>query len=246
VRVYIDGNLTPQVESDGSESYSCYGWGFPTPPETNPASGYDGLPNNPWCMNRHCIADWYPYDQGIRFGIESGGCNDQYLEHSGSVFYYGHDDASSVKTDEIDIGNKESEKQHSYMAAGAQYASLEASYEGDDDHIIVADTGVYHATEIVFTIAVNSQNNGVLLRRRSDQRFGCQRASIWVDGEQVVERDWYFADRNPIKRWLDDEFAIPARYTAGKSTLSVRMIPKVSGSGKTWNEYRYWVYSLII
>ena len=39
VRIYIDGKRTPQVESDGSESYVCYGWGFPTPPEVHPMEG---------------------------------------------------------------------------------------------------------------------------------------------------------------------------------------------------------------
>ena len=39
VRIYIDGKRTPQVESDGSESYVCYGWGFPTPPEVHPMGG---------------------------------------------------------------------------------------------------------------------------------------------------------------------------------------------------------------
>ena len=52
VRVYIDGKRTPQVESDGSESYVCYGWGFPTPPEVHPMGGYDGLSDNPWSMTR--------------------------------------------------------------------------------------------------------------------------------------------------------------------------------------------------
>jgi hypothetical protein len=245
VRVYIDGSLTPQVESDGSESYSCYGWGFPTPPETNPISGYDGMPNAPWSMNRHCIGDWYPFHQNIRFGIESGGCNDQYLEHSGSVFYYGLDDSSSVMTDEIDIGSNESRKQHSYSAAGAHYAHIEAAYEGDNDHVIIPDAGVYLASEIVFKVSVEPGNSGVVLRRRSDQQHGCQNASVWVNDEQVIERDWYYADKNPIKRWLDDEFAIPFRYTRGKSSLSVRIIPKAINGGITWNEFHYWVYSLL-
>ena len=32
VHVRIDGRRRPVIQSDGSESYSCYGWGFATPP----------------------------------------------------------------------------------------------------------------------------------------------------------------------------------------------------------------------
>jgi hypothetical protein len=245
VRVYIDGNRTPQVESDGSESYCCYGWGFPTPPETNPGSGYDGLPNTPWSMNRHCIGDYYPFHQGIRFGIESGGCNDQYLEHSGAVFYYGLDTASAVQTDEIDIGSEESRKLHNYQAVNVKYVHVEAAYEGDDDHIVIADIGAYSASESTFHIAVCPENSGVLLRRRSDQKNGRQMATVIVDDVQVIERDWYYADKNPVKRWLDDEYAIPAMYTKGKSSLTVRIIPKSIHGKITWNVFHFWAFSLL-
>lgn len=61
VRIHIDGIKTPQVESDGSESYICYGWGFPTPSECNPSGGYDGLSDNPWSMTRLCLGDSYHF-----------------------------------------------------------------------------------------------------------------------------------------------------------------------------------------
>ena len=75
VRVYIDGNRTPKVESDGSESYVCFGWGFSTPPEVHPFGGYDGLKDNPWSMTRLCINDYYPFYRGLEFNIESGEYN---------------------------------------------------------------------------------------------------------------------------------------------------------------------------
>ena len=86
VRIHIDGIKTPQVESDGSESYICYGWGFPTPAECNPSGGYDGLSDNPWSMTRLCLGDSYPFYSQLDFNIESGESNNQYLEHLGDCF----------------------------------------------------------------------------------------------------------------------------------------------------------------
>ena len=80
VRIHFDGLRTPQIESDGSESYSCYGWGFETPKECNPASGYDGHEHKDWSMHRSLPGDWYPFSSCFRFGIESGGCNDLYMD----------------------------------------------------------------------------------------------------------------------------------------------------------------------
>lgn len=88
VRVHIDGVRTPQIESDGSESYVCYGWGFTSPPEYNPSSGYDGRSpaSTDWSMVRFMTGDCYPFLESVRFGIESGEDNRaNYLEHSGAA-----------------------------------------------------------------------------------------------------------------------------------------------------------------
>lgn len=245
VRVYIDGNGTPQVESDGSESWVGYGWGFPTPPEMNPASAYDGLPDNPWSMVRLCAGDWYPFRTELTFGIESGEFNNQYLRHSGLLFYYGVDAPGMALTDELDIGNKSSEGIHRYRTSGSRgNYTLASYYEGREDRVLVQDVG--HETEgwSEFVASVDPNNRGVRLRRRSDQITGRQRALVYVDGTLVKERSWYYADRNPYKRWLEDEFEIPASYTAGKRDLVIRLAYVPCGETRAWNEFYYWVYSI--
>nr|WP_246427693.1 DUF2961 domain-containing protein [Paenibacillus phyllosphaerae] len=245
VRVYIDGNGTPQVESDGSESWVCYGWGFPTPPEMNPASAYDGLPDNPWSMVRMCAGDWYPFRTELVFGIESGEFNNQYIRHSGLLFYYGIDAPGMALTDELDIGNRASEGIHRYRSSGSRGCyTLASYYEGREDQLLVQDVG--HETEgwSEFVISVDPDNRGVRLRRRSDQITGRQRARVYVDGMLVEERDWYAADRNPYKRWLEDEFDIPPQYTAGKRDLVIRLAYVPCGETRAWNEFYYWVYSI--
>ena len=91
---------------------------------------------------------------------------------------------------------------------------------------------------------ISSQNEGVRLRRLSDQNDVRQAARVFVDGEEVTERLWYVADSNPYKRWLEDDFEIPARYTKGKKSLNIRIVPvSMSKEGKnTWNEAEYQVF----
>jgi len=196
-------------------------------------------------MVRLCTGDWYPFQNGIRFGIEAGGNNDQYLEHSGVIFYYGVDEIGMSLTDTLDVGDPDSERVHNYKVAGQTFeGSLESYYEGDDDHILVKDHGRAFGGYSEFTVRINPENSGVRLRRRSDQCRGRQKANVYVDGVLVKERTWYFADKNPYKRWLEDEFQIPAFYTRGKEKLKIKIEPVEVGGVKSWNEYFYWVYSI--
>ena len=59
VRVHIDGSGSPTVQSDGSESWACYGWGFEFPAQCNPASSYDGRGNAEWSMLRLLMGDGF-------------------------------------------------------------------------------------------------------------------------------------------------------------------------------------------
>jgi len=58
----------------------------------------------------------------------------------------------------------------------------------------------------------------------------------------VKERDWYYADHNDSKKWVDDEFEIPVKYAKGKEEITIR-IEYVSSEKGTWNEFYYWVFS---
>ncbi len=247
VRVYIDGCRTPQIESDGSESYVCYGWGFPTPAECHPSGGYDGLRDNPWSMTRLLMGDSYPFHSGLRFQIESGENNNQELSHSGIVFYYGRREVTLLATDSLDLSVPASLKSHKYVCEGnAAKTRLVSFFEGDDDHVEVKGDVESFSGYSEFTVKVSPLNLGVKLRRMSDQAQGRQCARVFVDGTPVGERLWYFADRNPYKRWLEDEFEIPTHMTAGKSSLRIRIEPVgLDGEPPVWNQAAYGVLSYI-
>lgn len=245
VRVMIDHAATPSVESDGSESWSCYGWGFVNPPRNNPVSGFDGTGNALWSMTRVCLGDSYPFRTALRFSVEGGmGTHGGTDIRSGVLLYYGEPQPAMALTDSIDVGDPASEAAHAYAAPGSEIRTLASFYEGENDQVEIKDHGRYLTTSATFSARVRPDNGGVLLRRRSDQQHGRQRARVFVDGVQVRERDWYYADRNPHLRWLDDEFVIPRSYTAGKAAITVRVEPVASGGATTWNEFFYWVYSL--
>lgn len=246
VRVYIDGSGTPSVESDGSESWACYGWGFTTPPSRNPLSGYDGTGNEMWSMTRVMLGDSYPFLSSLRFGLE-GGSGDHSGEdvRSGVLLYYGEPDDGMVLTDYVDVGDNKSDKAHSYKMSGFTFiGTLSESYEGEHDQVNVKDQGVAFNKQSSFTVSISPKNEGVLLRRRSDQEQGRQCARVYVDGKLVTERNWYYADQNMFHRWVDDEFQIPASYTKGKSSLKLRIEPVAIDGSVTWNEFAYWVYCI--
>ena len=244
VRLHLDGNATPQIESDGSESHACYGWGFVYPPQQNPFSGYDGSghPLYEFSETRVHVGDVIPFRTGFRFGLEAGDCNDVPMRHSGLVLYYGRAAAGMVLTDTVDIGDAKSEAAHQYRVAGVIWrGELTSRYE-DDVSTPLTDRGVAHHGTSEFTVAIRPDNCGVRLRRRSDQQQGQQQARVVVDGVPVTERTWYFADRNPHRRWLEDEFEIPASYTRNKEKIRVRM-EYLSGSDAGWTEFYYWIFS---
>lgn len=247
VRVYIDGEMTPRIESDGSESWSCYGWGFPTPPQANPASGYDGSapPLYSFSMTRVLMGDWYPFRSGLVFGIEAGGRNDAPMEHSGVIFYYGLDQPALRLTDAVDVGDKRSEPGHDYHITGQTWTGpLESFYEGDEDEVLVKEkAGRAFRGASDFRVRIDPKNKGVCLRLRCDQSKGRQRARVFVDDQLVKEREWYIADRNPIKQWLDTDFEIPAAYTQEKEQIRIRIENAGPADGTEWNEFKYLVFS---
>lgn len=247
VRVHIDGIRTPVIESDGSESWASYGWGFWKPPQSEPSTGYDRKPKTqPVSMVKLCSGDWYPFYRELRFDIEHGVQNDNFMEHSGALFWYGVDTPALVLTDVLDIGNETSESAHAYALDRPKWrGKLTASYEGNDDDVLITDTGLSHAGYSEFRAHIRPDNKGVRLRRRSDQAFGRQRVWVIVDEVPVTERSWLYADRNPYKRWLDDEFEIPAAYTAGKSEIHIRLEFAPAGGATTWSEFMYWVYCYV-
>lgn len=199
-------------------------------------------------MHRSLLGDWYPFYSGFHFGIESGGCNDLYMEHSGMVFYYGRDEMKLRKTGEIQFQDSHTLEQFHYTCEESFISvPLTSYFEGDDDHIPVTLYGHYSKKRRSFTFPIPLDAAAVILRRVSDQKCGRQKASVYVDQMPVEEYPWYFPDHNPYKRWLEDEFTIPRKYLSGKTSITVTIDPQPCGNPSspdtvTWNEFGYQIF----
>ena len=91
VRCFIDGEKSPRVQSDGSESWGSWGWGFSRPPQVEPFAAYDapGSENKAWSQVRLLVGDCYFFRTSLVFEVEHGDCNDlEGSSSSGQIFGY--------------------------------------------------------------------------------------------------------------------------------------------------------------
>jgi hypothetical protein len=92
-----------------------------------------------------------------------------------------------------------------------------------------------------FTMSLNSSNTGAVLVRRLDYGIADQKANVFVDGALVGQ--WFNSGGDGSYRWRDDNFNIPASFTAGKSSITVKVA--FVSSTLDWNEFYYWIYSTV-
>ena len=90
VRLYLDNMAAPAAQSDGSESWGCWGMGFGHAPKCHPFSFYNSPDRlGPWSLCRLNVADSCNFRHVFRFEIEHGPDNlEESSSHSGQVFYY--------------------------------------------------------------------------------------------------------------------------------------------------------------
>ena len=231
-RILLDGVRTPQVESDGSESYSSYGWGFWDPPQSNPFSAYDCIRAHDWCMTRLLLTDAYPFDGGCRFGFEAGGENQYPMIHSGTVFWYAY---SGGEWREIDVTR----------TPPGKTVELKSVFEGDLAFgKPLARKGVYgEPAELTFTVPTGTI--AVVVRRVSDQAKPRQMAAVAVNGCEVVGRPWYVPDFNPYHRWLEDDYRVPASMLKPGECNRVCIRPEPCGGETAFNDFGYRVFAVV-
>jgi hypothetical protein len=137
---------------------------------------------------RFLLADLMPFGKNARICLEHGGTN-QSTEHYETVTYwYGAPSPSLRKTDELQVGDESSEKEHHYYSpeASAPY-EITSRYEwGVDQHrskeVYPAHTDRGRSTKGAseFSMKLDPKNLGVLLRRKLDYAFPNQRAEVFV------------------------------------------------------------------
>ena len=245
---YIDGSRTPQIHGSGTEDDHNQGWAgtaYQKPLWGAITNGYESAyrvyQNDSYIFNNQIEIN-YEYSTLKKF--PKGGDSDV------TIFYYKSRQKDLMKlTDEVDVGNAESEKSHNYSVSGqTKFEELTSSYDGYEmkaDFDVQKDSGRAFNGFSQFTVKLNAENSGVKLRRRLNRSGnGVQTAKVLVDG--VDAGIWHFVQTSfaPVNQaWQESEFEIPAGLTRGKEKANIK-IEYVRSDGNTGeiNEFYYWVF----
>jgi hypothetical protein len=242
-RVYTDGSPSPQWYGTGTEDFYEGGWYFKN--GTRYSDPLTGLPDQrtaaggcaDYCVAayRLMLADAIGYHSAIRFGIEHGKRNMIQADYSSTAFLYAQANDTTAFSDEINPTDPVSRLLHGYTDDTADQILI-SEYEGNDDTRIIA--GLVRATQaaITFHVHINPDNQGILLRRTSDQTTGYQSADIAIDG--MPAGTWLQPRSNNSHRWLDDTYLVPGSLTAGKALITVTLTPTPESLPWTASRYR--------
>jgi hypothetical protein len=270
-RFFFDDSLTPQAQGTGTEEWGGGGdyWGGRT--MTLPFAGHPvGAPDGKSARDdedriesayRFLLADLMPFGRNARICLEHGGTNESTEHYETVTYWYGAPGATLRQTDELRVGDARSEQAHHYESpdASAPY-EITSRYEWGVDHLrgrevfpAETDRGRSTTGTSEFTMKLEPQNFGVLLRRKLDYSFPNQRAEVFVadasPGQEGKPPDWraagvwYLAGSNTCvysnpsgelgatqhvvqtsnRRFRNDEFLVPRELTEGRSAVRVRV-----------------------
>ena len=269
-RFYFDDSFTPQAQGTGTEEWAGGGdyWGGRN--MTLPFAGHPCGARSPKDAKneldkiesayRFLLADLFPFGKNARITLEHGGTNESVEHYQTVTYWYGLPAPSLVKTDELSIGDVQSERSHHYASPQASPPyELTSRYEWgvdtlDGKEIFPAQTDRGRTTTGTseFTLRLEPDNFGVLLRRKLDYQFPNQRAEVFVadvddDGRATgvwkPAGVWYLAGSNTCvfsnprdelgatrhvvetsnRRFRDDEFLISRDLTRGRRKIGVRV-----------------------
>jgi hypothetical protein len=247
-RFFFDDSQTPQAQGTGTEEWGGGGdyWGGEN--MTLPFAGHPTGARNAKeakCEEdkiesayRFLLADQMPFGKNALICLEHGGANESNEHYQTVTYWYGRHHPSLVRTDELKIGNSESERAHRYVSpeASAPY-NITSRYEwgvdtlkGKEIYPAQNDSGRKTTGTSEFTLKVTPKNFGVLLRRKLDYRFPNQQAEVSV--AEVRERKvtgnfkpagiWYLAGGNTCVYSNPKEELGPAQHVAQTSNRRFR------------------------
>lgn len=290
-RFFFDDSQTPQAYGTGTEEWGGGGdyWGGLN--MTIPFAGHPvGAKSAKEAVSaedkiesayRFLLADLMPFGKNALIRLEHGGVNESKEHYETVTYWYGLPAASLIKTDELKIGDEASERQHHYFSPDASKPyEITSRYEwgpdtldGKEIYPATTDRGRTTKTTSEFTLRIDPNNLGVMLRRKLDYSFPNQRAEVYVNDKPAGI--WYLAGSNTCvfssprdelgaaqhvvetsnRRFRDDEFLIPRTLTHGRSTIRVRikftpvaisLYPGYQLPELAWSEMGYVAYSFVM
>ena len=145
-----------------------------------------------------------------------------------------------VQTDSLQIRNTASEAAHNYGITSQNWTgSFTNDYFGRDVAAVFSGLGRAHKGTSQFTMRIDPANQGVRLSRIMDHGVANQKARVYVNNAQVGT--WYTGGVNLSHKARYDSFEIPASFTSGKSSITIKI--QFVSSANDWNEFVYHAYS---
>lgn len=245
-RIYVDDNESPAIYGTGTEDFYNGGWYFDHGLFTQPTHGNTAhiadTNFDRTAAYRFFMQDTIPFRKHIRVGIEHGS-GDTVSENVWTLVYYYYQPAVHVVlTDQLDVDKTASETAHAYSINTGTWSGVRTySFDGDFDNVNITDDGRAQKGFSQFTMSLNPTNAGAILRRRFDQGVANQTADVFVNGAFVGV--WYQAGVEFFHNWRDGDFMIPASFTSGKSSAQIKV--QFLSSSNDWNEFTYWIYSVL-
>jgi hypothetical protein len=220
-RFFFDDSQSPQAYGTGTEEWGGGGdyWGGRT--MTLPFAGHPvGVargeqPKNPEDLihsaYRFLLADLMPFGKRALIRFEHGALNQTTEHYRSMTYWYGLPGASLVLTDELDIGNTDSEKKHDYQSSEASEPYvLSSRYEWGPDHVSESDRIAplptpEHYAEYEFKADANKSYT-LWARGKTDGNFRIN--SAWIQFDELIGSDRLgstYRDISGLGNWSGSE-----------------------------------------
>ena len=167
--------------------------------------------------------------------------NDVPAEMSSLVLYYAIDEPTLVETDRIEIGSAPSESGAPAHRGRSRRPDAALGLPRRRQRRRASKRPESRRRAPAFASPSIRGNRGVRLRRLADIGLGRQSATVLVDGQAAGT--WYTADVNPLLRWADLDFDVPARLTAGRAAIDVTL--DATQSPTPWTAFGYTALSYV-
>jgi hypothetical protein len=259
-RVHVDGSRSPSLYGTGTEDEFDGGYYFSQGAFTLPFNGAGPLgqtsPTAGGTQSAYRVygADGVIWSNGVDFGQQAGGNNERLPETATATTFSYRGSQQLTLSDSVVFGDSASEHAH-HLAGAFDRVSLDAYFEGNHDSTIPVSTlafggtyyptpppqasnesysaaGIAFQTPISIALRIPSSNHGVVLRRLHDQATPAP-MNVTVDGEQAGIWPGGAFQGNTSKRWLESDYELPPRLTAGRSSIVITLTPTTPGGTAT-------------
>jgi len=147
---------------------------------------------------RFLLADLMPFGKNAVIRLEHGGQNESNEHYETVTYWYGVNQPALTKTDQLQIGDPESERRHRYTSPDASEPyEISSRYEwgvdtlrGKEIYPPHTDRGRKTSGTSEFNLKLAPNNLGVLLRRKLDYLLPNQRAEVFVADPIRPAPDW--------------------------------------------------------